>query len=352
MKKILSLLFIFGALFALAGCNGSDLGEFPSFNERNVVELSAEEMVTLFSNLEYTTTSSESVRMTAKGHFKVTDESSWTWGTETTSYVSVTEMTFDVVVYGLVSEQVTDVRLHAKGTADVKVDQEERQNNVLVESSSMQVSGSAALYFINQSLYFDVDGTQTQEGETTDAVFKQKLNQSITQQQWASVYNDAVVENPDEMLPIPQELLDMLEDGDFQEIMDALPGLKVYKDGQTHSVLFELTKDSLLSSVENVIRAVATQMTPQPSEAEIQEQIDEAIAQINAEVEAMTFRYAITIKDNKITKMAVDVEFVSKDGKIDIDILVVYDFNVTLPAFPSDLDTYVAVSYPGEGIFD
>ena len=353
MKKLWIFVFFLGALFALAGCNGSSDVEFPTFRERDVVELSAQEMMELFSNLEYTTASNESVRMAAKGHFKVVDSYEYTsWNNINYAYSSTTEMTFNVVFYGLVSEQVSEVRMHTSGTASILMDSVDKENNVIVSESHKKVEGRAALYFYNQSLYFDVDAKQTEDDETTDAVFKQKLNQSITQAQWAEIYAEDNFEDIDNMMPIPQEFLDMLENGDFEEIMAALPGIKVYRDGQTHSILFEITKSSVLSSIENIIRAVALQMPYTITEDDIQEAINEVTDQINAQVEELTFRYAITIKDNKITKMAMEVKFVSKDGKIDIDILLVTELNVTLPKFPTDLDTYEVVEYPGQGIFD
>ena len=148
MKKIWIFVFFLGALFALAGCSGSSDVEFPTFRERDVVELSAQEMMELFSNLEYTTDSNESVRMAAKGHFKVVDSYEYTsWNNINYAYSSTTEMTFNVVFYGLVSEQVSEVRMHTSGTASILMDSVDKENNVIASESQNKVKGRAELYF-------------------------------------------------------------------------------------------------------------------------------------------------------------------------------------------------------------
>jgi hypothetical protein len=352
LKKLILLIVLLFASFALIACGegGPDIGEFPQFKEGDLIELSAQEMIALFENLEYTTSADETMRISASGYFKVTDswEDSWWGDSETTT----TEATFDIVIYTLVSQQVSKARLHAEGTIDFSTVSTYTPSTGSPSTSTNGAVGDVALYFINQFLYINMDAVVTNEGTPTDAVFKQKVRESLTQQQWEEVYNQENFENPEEMLPIPSELQELLEEGDFDAIMDALPGLKVYKDGQTHSIVFEVTKAGILSSLSDIIRAVAAQVPEQPSEAEILEAIEQATEMINEMVDELSLKYVISVKENKITKIAIDVEFKSIAQNIEIDVLLIIDFGVTIPNFPSDLDTYTEVDEPGEGIFD
>ncbi len=352
LRKLILLFVLLFASFALIACGngGTDIGEFPAFKEGDLIELSAQEMIALFENLEYTTSADETMRISASGYFKVTDswEDDW-WGD---SQTTTTEATFDIVIYTLISQQVSKARLHAEGTIDFSSVSTYTPSSGSPSTSTNGAVGDVALYFINQFLYINMDAVVTNEGTPTDAVFKQKVRESLTQQQWEEVYNQENFENPEEMLPIPAELQQLLEEGDFDAIMDALPGLKVYKDGQTHSIVFEVTKAGILSSLSDIIRAVAAQVPEQPSEAEILEAIEQATEMINEMVDELSLKYVISVKENKITKIAIDVEFKSTLQNIEIDVLLIIDFGVTLPNFPSDLGAYTEVDEPGEGIFD
>jgi len=353
MKRILFYLLLVLAFFGLAACeNGSDIGEFPEFKEGDLVELSGAEMVELFQNLEYSTENQESMRLEISGMFNVfTESEGWSYTSEET-----VEAEFSLVVYTFLSPLVADVRLHAEGSIDFSSERTETwtyMETPETETYSNAAVGSGGIYFYNQYLYLNSDIEATMDGETESAVFKQKIREQVTQTMWDDTYSEELIDEYDNMLPA--EVLEMIENGDFDEIMEAIPNLKVYKDGQTYSVVFEINKQGILDNLEDVIRAaaeVAGEYGETPTEQEIQEAINEARDAINAEIENLSVKFVISIKDNKITKLAMDVEFLSKDGNIEIDILYVIDFGVELPNFPSDLDEYDEVDYPGEGVLD
>lgn len=207
------------------------------------------------------------------------------------------------------------------------------------------------VYFKNGYLYMNVDGTFAKDGaDPEEAVFKQKLNQQVTQDMWDEAMGQADPDQIDNM--VPQEILDMLESGNFDEIMDAIPNLKVYKDGNTYSIVFSITKSIALNSIEDLIIAYADQMGETLTQAEIDQIVQEAETQINAVVQQLEFTYVISITGTKITQIAEMLVFKSVDGKIDIDLTTVIDFGVDTPKFPTDLDDYEPVDEPGEGIFD
>lgn len=58
MRKFYTLLIALFLVFGLVACGGNTGVDFPTFDEDNVVELSAQEMVTLFESIDYTTVDS------------------------------------------------------------------------------------------------------------------------------------------------------------------------------------------------------------------------------------------------------------------------------------------------------
>jgi hypothetical protein len=213
------------------------------------------------------------------------------------------------------------------------------------------MKGSAAAYFVDGYLYLMVDGTYLEDGEEPKtADFKQKLNQQVTQTMWDEAMSEM---NPEDQIDnrIPQEYLDKLENGDFDALMEAIPSLKVYKDGNTHSIVFSVTKQVVLDSVEDMITKFAEATGQTMTSTEISGMVTEAQNQINEMVDKLEFTYVISITGNKITKIAEKLVFKSVDTNIDIDITTVVDFGITLPKFPTDLDTYDPVDIPGEGVF-
>jgi len=348
MRKLFLLLTILFLGFGLAACGDEAVG-FPEFDEDNVVELSAQEMVTLFENIDYTSVDSESVRITTKGHIFVYEESD----PEDTTYSSMDDfkLTIDASIYALMSEVIGDVRLHGEGTIDFN-QASEYTSEWYEDSSSNIVKGSAGVYFVDGYLYMMIDGEYAENSETLEEVsFKQKLNTEVTQTMW----DEAMAEvDPTQQVDttIPQEYIDMIEAGDFDELMEAIPSLKVYQDGNTYSIVFSVTKQIVLDSMEDMIVAYAEAMGETMTQDQINQIITEAETEINNMVDELSFTYVISITGNKITKVAEKLVFKSVDGNIDIDMTTVIDFGVELPTFPNDLDTYDPVDQPGEGYFD
>ena len=350
MRKFYLILIAFLFVVGLSAC-GDQAMEFPTFNEKDVVELSAQEMIALFEEIDYTSVDSESIKISTKGHIFVTNENDPENSYSDYMYRDETKITIDATMYALMSEVIGDVRLHAEGTIDFSQSNEYSYGEY-EDNSSNAMKGSAAAYFVDGYLYLMVDGTYTEDSEEPkEAKFKQKLNQQITQTMWDEGMSNV---DPEHMINnrIPQEYLDKLENGDFDELMEAIPSLKVYKDGNTHSIVFTVTKQVVLDSIESMIVAFAEAMGQTMTQTQIDEMVTEAETQINEMVDKLEFTYVISITGNKITKVAEKLVFKSVDAKIDIDITTVVDFGVTLPKFPTDLSTYDPVDRPGEGVFD
>ena len=347
MRKFYMLLVALFLVLGLAACTENGNIDFPEFNEDDVVQLSAQEMITLFENIDYTTVDTESVMISTKGHVFVLSENE-----DTTYYTSRndTKITIDATIYGLASDVIGDVRLHGEGEIDVQTSSYYDDNYSDPTESSQVVKGTMGVYFVNGYLYVKADVEHAEDGADLEKEnFKQKLNQQITQAMLDEALGEANPDQIDDM--IPQEYLDMLENGDLDEIMDAIPNLKVYKDGNTYSIVFSVTKQVVLDSLSEMITAVmeATGSTMTP--ADINEMVIEAQNQINQVVDELEFTYVISITGNKVTQVAEMLKFKSVDGNIDIDMTSVIEIGVELPSFPNDLDEYTPVDEFGEGIF-
>lgn len=348
MRKFYMLLVALFLVLGLAACTENGNIDFPEFNEDDVVQLSAQEMITLFENIDYTTVDTESVMISTKGHVFVLSENE-----DTTYYTSRndTKITIDATIYGLASDVIGDVRLHGEGEIDVQTSSYYDDNYSDPTESSQVVKGTMGVYFVNGYLYVKADVEHAEDGADLEKEnFKQKLNQQITQAMLDEALGEANPDQIDDM--IPQEYLDMLENGDLDEIMDAIPNLKVYKDGNTYSIVFSVTKQVVLDSLSEMITAVmeATGSTMTP--ADINEMVIEAQNQINQVVDELEFTYVISITGNKVTQVAEMLKFKSVDGNIDIDMTSVIEIGVELPSFPNDLDEYTPVDEIGEGIFE
>jgi hypothetical protein len=348
LKKIVLILVALLVTFGLAACNSSNIGEFPTFNDKDIVELSASEMVALFENIDYTSVDSESVRISVKGNFHTIDE--YTEGTYS-SYNEV-KLDIDAVLYALVSEQVSESRLFAEATIDFYSKDEETGSYWGNYSNEMSLIGDAGVYFYDQYLYMNVDMAAVEDGEEESAVFKQRMRQQVTQAMWDEAFSMADPDAIDEIMPIPQEYLDMLQNGEFDEIMDALPNLKVYKNGNTYSIVFSINKQGILDSMLDVAVAVMAEVDPEMSLSEITEMVNEAKIELNRVVDDLSFDFVISITDNKITKLAISLVFLSEEEDIDIDMTLIIDINAELPKFPTDFNTYEIVDQPGEGVFE
>ncbi len=348
VRKFYMLLVALFLVLGLAACTENGNIDFPEFNEDDVVQLSAQEMITLFENIDYTTVDTESVMISTKGHVFVLSENE-----DTTYYTSRddTKITIDATIYGLASDVIGDVRLHGEGEIDVQTSSYYDDDYSDPTESSQVVKGTMGVYFVNGYLYVKADVEHAEDGADLEKEnFKQKLNQQITQAMLDEALGEANPDQIDDM--IPQEYLDMLENGDLDEIMDAIPNLKVYKDGNTYSIVFSVTKQVVLDSLSEMITAVmeATGSTMTP--ADINEMVIEAQNQINQVVDELEFTYVISITGNKVTQVAEMLKFKSVDGNIDIDMTSVIEIGVELPSFPKDLDEYTPVDEIGEGIFE
>ncbi|MDO9629638.1 MAG: hypothetical protein Q7I99_07030 [Acholeplasmataceae bacterium] len=348
MKKLILIFVVLFTLFGLAACGGSTPDTFPTFKEKDLVQLSASEMIALFESIDYTSVDSESVRISIKGKLHTINEE--VEGTYS-SYNEV-KLDIDAVLFALVSEQVNESRLFAEATIDFYSKDEEVGAYWGDYSDERSIKGDAGVYFYNQYLYMNMDLLVTEDGEETDAVFKQKLRQQVTQTMWDEAFNMADPDAIGDIMPIPQEYLDMLENGDFEEIMAALPNLKVYKNGNTHSIVFTINKEGIMDSMLDVAVAVMAQVDSQMSLADITEMVNEAKTEINRVVDELSFSFVISITENRVTKLAISVVFVSEEEDINIDMTLIISMGAELPKFPTDFDQYETVDEPGQGIFD
>lgn len=344
MRKVLAFLVALLFVLGLTACGDKGI-DFPTFQEKNVVELSAQQMVELFESVDYSSVDSESVKIQTKGHVfvKELDE-------DDDSVTLDAKITVDAQIYALMSETIGEVRLFTEGTVDLDVYEKSWD-----EETDVAVKGKMGAYFVDSYLYVMVDGSY-QEGteELEEVSFKEKLNQEVTQ----AMLDDAIAENlpttdPSEMDGmIPSSLLETLENLDLEELMETIPNLKVYKDGNTHSIVFSVTKQVVLDSLDDFISMYFESMEIPFTEAEVTSMVTEATTEINNVIKEAEFTYVISIEGNKITQMAEKLLLKSVDGFIDIDMTTVIAMGVESPKFPTNLDTYEVVDEIGEGVMD
>lgn len=348
MRKLFLFLVALLLTFGLFACGSSGDIDFPKFKESDAVELSATEMMALFEEIDMTTMYSESIEIITKGYIKVLEGSNDSGGSY--SWSNEVNITIDAKIYALMSEVVADARLHVEGNIDFYQSNQEKSGTYEYEYTNA-LKGNIGVYFYNNFLYMNADGQYSEDGTTfKDAKFKQKLNQQLTQEMW-----DEALSNVDPSVflgSVPTEFLNMLENDDFEAIMEAIPNLKVYQDGTTYSIVFSVTKQLIIDSISSVLTAYAQALDQGITAEQIQSTVDEAIAQINEVVSKLEFTYVISIKGNKIVQMAEMLVFKSVDGKIDINMTTVMKTGVSLPKFPTDLSSYTAVDYPGQGVID
>ncbi len=80
--------------------------------------------------------------------------------------------------------------------------------------------------------------------------------------------------------------------------------------------------------------------------------VNEAKTEMNRVVDELSFDFVISITENKITKLAISLVFLSEEEDIDIDMTLIIDINAELPKFPTDFESYEIVDEPGQGVFD
>lgn len=347
MRKVVLLLVALLLTFGLFACGSKDDINFPKFKESNAVELSASQMMALFEEIDITTMYAESIEILTKGYIKVLQSSD----TQDTSYLWSNEVniTIDAKMYALMSEVVGNARMHVEGTLDYYQSTIEKDSTYEYNDTNA-IKGTLGFYFYNNFLYMNVNGQYSEDGKTfKDAKFKQKLNQELNQTMWDQALSEIDADQISNR--VPEQLLGMLENGDFEGIMEAIPNLKVYQDGTTYSIVFSVTKQLILDSITEIMTAYATAIDENITAEQIQSTVDQIITQVNEVVSKLEFTYVISIKGNKIVQMAEMLIFKSVDGKIDINMTTVIKMGVELPKFPTDLNTYTPVDEPGEGIF-
>ncbi|MBU1093894.1 MAG: hypothetical protein KKH01_05480 [Firmicutes bacterium] len=365
MKKILGLLLVVATVFGLVACTEAvQVGEFPELDENKLVEMNAQEMVDLFSTLDYTGVSSESVRIGVNGSLFVDvdntyEDSEWDYLNEiyvpVTYYdENITDITIDAVLYAAASDQVSDVELFAEGTFDIYTYRHySSYYGGYITEDELNISGEAGMYFTNQSIYMRTDITGTQNEESMDTNFKEKLNTQFTQDMWDEYYNEVdTIEDPSDLSGLfGSDIITLLESGDIDQILEEIPNLKVYQDGTTYSIQFTLNKTDIVNNFVDVFVAVSTEMGQVPTQDEIDEMEQTMIDQINTFIDELELDFVITIEEGRIVQIATALVFVGSDDttSFDIDMAIIIDFGASVPKFPSDLDEYDVVSDFGIG---
>ncbi|MDY0210757.1 MAG: hypothetical protein RBQ91_05050 [Acholeplasma sp.] len=340
MKRLLVFIFSMMLVLGLSACKEEAL-ELPKFSKDDAVELTAQEMVQLFENIDYSAVDSESFKMQTEGYVKYKEIDAFT--NKATNELS---MTIDLMAYGVMGSAIEDVKLLVEGNMDLSVFQQEYGYESL-SYENFKVKGSMGAYFVDGYFYLKADGSYQEDDQLKkEAVFKEKYSQQVTQTMWDEMILSNV--DPDAVSGmIPNEYLQMLESADLQALMDVIPNLKVYKDGNKYSIVFSINKTQATDSMTEVIAYYYELLGYEMSEEQVQFMATEMKAEIDEIVKELDFTYVISIENNRVVQMAEKLIFKSVDGLIDINLLNVMSMGTQAPKFPTDLDTYKVVDELG-----
>lgn len=344
MKKILVVTVLMFSMFAMVGCGGAEVGEFPEVKERNLVEMSGDQMATMLSDVQTVDINQDALRMSLDLEGHIIEEMYPTWDT---SYESVTDIDLTSTVYLLLDEDITEVRLHAENDIDM------HQEPVVLEDArddaTTDVTGKINVYFYNQFLYTNMELSDDSDAPVEGIENGQfKYNLGITQSMWDDMYENLSLDAMDDLFDfsdydMPQ---DQWADSETLEIlMEEYPGIQVYETSAGHTLMVEVTKDLLLDHATDVAVALAEQQGEPMSESDIQA-FDDNLNDELSEYDAIDATVALVIEDDRMIQYAFDVDVTRMDSDEYLDLTFIIDVGVEMPEFPDDLEDYELRDFP------
>ncbi|MFU8793058.1 MAG: hypothetical protein ACNA7K_03450 [Acholeplasmataceae bacterium] len=358
MKKLLSILFVLLLGFALVACNEDgtlNLDEFPTFDEDQMVEMSPQQISQLLQAVDMEAAMNDTVRIHIEGSLESRNTSSYEdfyYDYDTQEYVeylysSTNEqnLTIDATMFLQLSELVEEAVLMLDATFDIDtLDSSNWYNEP--ETYTFAAAGTLSMYMIEQYFYLSPNMTVTQDGVEETYDFKQKLTEMITQEMFDEMFEGVFSELQENPFVDVEDLEEEIDQEQLDELLDAIPNLKVYQNGTMTTIIFEVTKQDIIDSTLDFIIALSEMVGEElPPQEQLDDMVQEFHEQINSVVEELAFRYSITIQGTELRQIAIEVNALidDEDMFLDIDMKLFIDFGLELPARPNDLDEYVPV---------
>lgn len=365
MRKILNLIVVLFMAIVLVACNKPSDDPF-KLDEKKAVELSSAEIIDLISNLDQEQIFNNNFKMTFEGSVK--EEKLRVFNSVAETSVMSGEGKGEIAVS--LTEQVEDAVVLIK--AEIEYEQKQEFGGVknaqgvyeYEQSSSSKVEGAFEAFLVETFAYYNVQAEYKEyTNGTLEKTEKENIKETMKQGFNQEMYE--VIKNPLSFIfgviggepEIPE-----IDLNDFDELLDKLPKIKAYKDGNKYSLLIDINKQIILDKFEAVVYEFADSMElDRPTKAEV----DEVIETIEESIKELTFKYLIVIENNKVLNVALDIhlviyeeverytlgdrEFISEATRT-INLKLIVDKQSSAPVLPTDLDQYKQVDSPS--IFD
>jgi hypothetical protein len=317
--------------------------------------MSPQQLVTLLEAVSYDELMTQTIRIHVSGTMEMRRSETyddWYYDYDEEDYVDyvyseTTEvsMTIEANYYMLFSEMVGEAKMIITGNIDMESFNSSNWYNELNEEE-VAAEGSLNAYLYNQAFYLNPSMSVTENGATTTHDFKQKLNQTLTQEMYDEMIEGLLTQIGFMTGTDPEEIGEMIDTDELDDVFAAIPNLKIYQDGNVITIVFEINKQDIIDNAIDFALAAAEVIGQEtPSQAEIDEARQQIENAINEAVETFNFKYSISIVGQTITRIVIEVKALidNEDIYLDIDMIYIMEFGIELPAFPTDLDTYVPV---------
>lgn len=339
MKKIFSLVLLFIGLVVLTACGNNGLGDFPEVNENKKVNMTAEEMNTLLSNVDMDTQMDQAMLLSIDLDMSMAEEYT-SYSTMIKEYDYTMDLELSSKTYISLSDQIDEVTIISNNSIDMTVDTD--YVSTAMDDESDSIKGDFDVYFTNQFLYYNADVTSTEEDMIENG--KYKMNLGITQSIWDKLFTSPE-DLVDDYLDIginPDELLESIEMMSF--LVDS-GMITSYKDGSTYTFMINLTKANILNNINALLDA-----TMDTTDWDADDYVENAIEIQDAVnlFDKLELSVVYVIKDDAVQKLGfdLDIELEQDDMIIKVVGQIVIDMNVELPKLPKDLDEYDLTDSP------
>lgn len=373
MKKLLSLFVILFMAILLVACNRPSEDDPFKIDESTAVELSASEIIELFNDLDQNQIYNDIFKILVKGSFSSEEYGYATPNNEELddrySY-NLVETELEAELFLDFTEMVEDAfasfQLSGDYTSYSKYDGvKNAQGNIIYENTEMtSMEGNLQAFLVEAYAYLGIDAKSTSDdsfSENGPVIIEEKEKyknaQPLPQELYEAVLRDQRSLFLD-LFDIANIDFEGAEDIDLDAILEALPAIKAYKDGNKYTLLIEFTKENLLDSMEDFILELAAAFNEEyvPEQSEI----DAIIDQINSVIKEFEFKYVIVIEEGRILNMAIEIK-----GEVNYEeeneyiwsyiehkeIKASFDFRIeiasvgTRPNIPTDLDEYEEIDF-------
>lgn len=337
MKKIGMLVLSFSLLVVLVGCNGLSEGSFPKLNENDIVDMSTVEVAQMLETAMGETSTEDVYKITFSGDADILYNSSSLYGVTLETAI---QTNFNVEGYFKLSDQVSESQINFNADIHLYFSNGTSSSDLLetFPATEFTFDGTVGAYLFESDAYLNYDLERTISGQTVSLSAKQKVEDAISQDDWASQFNVNDFVQP--IYDVPE-----INSTNIEAFMEAYPAFTVYQSGQITFVQFDVSKDLLKTN----FGALFTYMYEQENGvAPTDEALNSAIADFNSQLDdnlsSIDVSLVFAIEEQKLVQFALEGHVVlNDDHDSNANVLLVFDYVSDIPGLPKDADTYTLV---------